>query len=212
MSLVRAVRDTLRKGSASLGTERGADWYDDDYSTNPHYRVPYYESRYYPVWSVIVDRIRSAGHQRVLEVGCGSGQLAAYVIEQGGVESYTGVDFSREAVELARQMAPKGTFRVGDATDARTYDLPAECIVCTEVLEHIEEDLVVLSRFPSGVRCLCTVPDFPYPSHVRHFTSADVVAERYGAYFSEFDVTTFQASGHEGNPVLRYFLTDGVRA
>ena len=163
MGLIGAVRDTLRKGSPIVGTERGTDWYDDDYSTNPHYRVPYYESRYYPVWSVIVDRIRSAGHQRVLEVGCGSGQLAAYIVEQGGVESYTGVDFSRQAIELARQMAPKGTFRVGDATDPRTYDVPADCIVCTEVLEHIDEDLAVLSRFPSGVRCLCTVPDFPYP-------------------------------------------------
>ena len=212
MGLIETVRASLGKGSPIVGAERGADWYDEDYSTNAHYRVPYYESRYYPVWSVIVDRIRRSVHQHVLEVGCGSGQLAVYIIEQGGVESYTGVDFSHQAVELAKQIAPEGTFRIADATDPRTYDLPVDCIVCTEVLEHIDDDVAVVSRFPSGARCLCTVPDFPYPSHVRHFPSADAVGERYRAHFTEFEVTTFKATGHKDNPLLRYFLIDGLRA
>jgi SAM-dependent methyltransferase len=211
MRTVRSIGRVLSGGGAGEGVERAVSWYDADYSKNPHYRVPYHESRYYPVWTVIVDRVRRAGSQRVLEVGCGSGQLASYLIEQGRVASYTGVDFSPRAIGIARQLAPDGTFIVADALDPRTYQRECDCIICTEVLEHIAEDLQVLSLFPSGMRCLCTVPDFPYPSHVRHFSSSEATVDRYGSRFADLDVTVFKAAGHRRNPVLRYFLMDGVR-
>jgi SAM-dependent methyltransferase len=193
------------------GDERGADWYDKDYAKSAAYGTPYYRSRYYPIWAVIADRIRQARPGRILEVGCGSGQLARYLIDDAGAQVYVGIDFSPKAIELARRQAPEATFVVGDARDAAVYERECDVIICTEVLEHISDDLTVISLFPSGTRCLCTVPDFPYPSHVRHFASLEVVVERYGAAFADLDVMVFKASGSRRYPVVRYFLMDGVR-
>jgi SAM-dependent methyltransferase len=188
--------------------EVGADWYDRAYSDVEEYHCGYAQSRYYFLWTVIVDRIRRAGLRRVLEIGCGPGQLAAFLLDQG-VDRYVGLDFSPKAIKLAQVGVPRGRFVVGDARSSDLYDsVEHDVVICTEVLEHIEEDFAVVSRFGTDKRCLCTVPNFPYVSHVRHFADAGEVAERYGAFFRAFDVMTFQGSRSDGE---RYFLMDGVR-
>src|SRR3954470_5945344 len=97
-----------------VGAERSSRWYDKKFATTPTYQGPYQDSPYYFLWSVIVDRIRRDGLRRVLEIGCGTGQLAAFLLDQG-IDSYVGIDFSAKAVEYARGNAPRGRFDVGDA-------------------------------------------------------------------------------------------------
>jgi trans-aconitate methyltransferase len=209
--MTQGIRRLFRNQGSEPTGDRSADWYDAAYEKSDEYQRPYYASRYYPVWSVIADRVRQSGARNVLEIGCGSGQLAGYLTENLDLSSFTGVDFSPKAIEAATQIAPKATFVVADALAPATYERETDLIICTEVLEHIEEDLRVIDLFPAKVRCLCSVPDFPYPSHVRHFTSADEVRDRYGAAFESFDVVTFKAEGSAVNPVIRYFLTDGIK-
>lgn len=187
----------------------GAGWYDDAYASTAEYREPWHRSRYYFLWCVIADRIRASGARSVLEVGCGPGQFARMLFDLGFVDSYLGLDFSPRAVEMAREHCPAGRFEVADA---RTSELipgtDAGLIVCTEVLEHIEPDLEVIARWPSGVRCLCTVPNFPYESHVRHFSSCEEVRQRYSHLFTDADVTEWP-DPRPGD--ARYYLLDGVR-
>jgi 2-polyprenyl-3-methyl-5-hydroxy-6-metoxy-1,4-benzoquinol methylase len=157
---------------------------------------------------VIVDRVRRAGAQRVLEVGCGAGQLAAFLLEQGD-EYYVGLDFSPTAIELARKNAPGGRFVVWDACSTEIHaDVPHDVLVCMEVLEHIENDLGVVSNFRPGARCLCSVPSFPWESHVRHFADGSAVRERYGRFFAALDVMTFRSPSALND---LFFLFDGVR-
>src|SRR5262249_55953579 len=107
----------------------------------------------------------------------------AFLLDQG-VAAYAGLDFSREAIDLARRAAPRGEFMIGDARSSGIYvEFDHDAVICTEVLEHIEDDLLVVSRFLPGKRCLGTVPNFPYESHVRHFRDAGEVASRYGPFF-----------------------------
>lgn len=191
--------------------ERPAGYYDDMYATGEdRYRTPYYLCKYYFLWTVIADRVRRAGARRVLDIGCGPGRLAALLLEQG-VGEYVGVDFSPVAVEMAGRNVPdpRATFLVGDARDAaihaaHDYDI----LICTEVLEHVEADLEIVSRFRPGRRCICSVPNFPYPSHVRHFADAAEVAARYGPYFEGLDVLTLKGPHPEPD---KYFLMDGIR-
>jgi SAM-dependent methyltransferase len=59
--------------------------------------------------------------QRVLEIGCGTGDLLAATRPQRGV----GIDFSPAMIEVARQRHPELTLRVGDAHDldlGETFD------------------------------------------------------------------------------------------
>lgn len=188
--------------------EKGASYYDALYAESDVYRCTYSRSFYYFLWSVITDRIRRDNLQRVFEVGCGPGQMAAFLMDQG-IPDYTGFDISSTAIEFAQRKIPLGRFFVGSALDANLYSASDfDVLICTEVLEHIESDLRVVSLFPSGRRCICTVPNFPYESHVRHFRDADDVRMRYGPFFLSLDVMTLPSPRADED---RFFLFDGVR-
>lgn len=47
-----------------------------------------------------------------------------------------------------------------------------------EVLEHTDDEKI-LSFIPIAKEVILTVPDFDYPSHIRHFTTKEEVMDRY---------------------------------
>lgn len=59
--------------------EKGADWYDASFDAGGTGARHYTESEYYFLWSVIVDRIQTAAARSILEIGCGTGQLARLI-------------------------------------------------------------------------------------------------------------------------------------
>jgi 2-polyprenyl-3-methyl-5-hydroxy-6-metoxy-1,4-benzoquinol methylase len=143
----------------------------------------------------------------VLEIGCGPGQLAQLLADRG-VAKYLGFDFSREAIQMARKRCPSLEFQVADGltTDSfKTADY--EIVICTEVLEHVQADLELLSRIKPGSRCIMTVPNFPYVSHVRHFVSYSDVTARYGSLFSGLRVDWLLMNEQGAG----FFLLDGIR-
>jgi SAM-dependent methyltransferase len=206
------VRTRLsRLGLAPVGPAADTSaWYDEAYSRTREYREPYFDSRYFPVWTVIADRLLSAGARRVLDIGCGPGQLAAYLGELG--LEVTGIDFSPKAIELARRAAPDADFHVGDVLEPHWYEDGYDAFVCTEVLEHLTRDHELVQSWPAGTRCLCTVPDFPYESHVRYFKTDQDVRARYADFFTALAVREFKHAPNADRAVLRYFLFDGIRA
>jgi SAM-dependent methyltransferase len=219
--IARALRGISRRLGRRLGLDAGivqakepekpAAWYDANYRKTRVCHEPYYRSFYYFLWTVIADRLRTAGLRRVLEIGCGPGQLAALLLEHG-VEEYVGLDFSATAIAMAREHAPRGCFFVGDACTTKLFsEVEHDVIICTEVLEHIEEDLLVLSRFTPGRRCICSVPNFAYPSHVRYFRDAEEVAARYRSFFHTLDVMVFKSPNSRPCETSLFFLMDGVR-
>jgi len=84
-------------------------------------------------------------------------------------------------------------------------------VVCTEVLEHIVDDVPVLERIPRGKHVLATVPDFDYVSHVRFFATAGEVRARYGFLFSSLDITEHHHAGDTNGSQGTFFLLNGVR-
>jgi SAM-dependent methyltransferase len=202
-------RGTEHASAANKGTEKSDVYYDDAFHRNTKFQVPFYKSSYYPTWMVIVDRLRAYGCEAILDIGCGPGQFAA-LVEDCGFRSYTGVDFSSVAIEMAQARTRRSRFKVGDVRRPDTYEgLDYDAVVCMEVLEHVEEDLAVLSCFPAGTRCLLTVPNFPWRSHVRHFDSEAAVAQRYGRFFQQFLVTRIKGVRTDEE---QFYLLDGVRS
>ena len=184
-----------------------AEWYDANYRISANYAAPYWESEYLFLWSVLADRIRSAHARRILDIGCGSGQFASCLFGLTTIESYTGLDFSAQAVGMAQRACPQGHFVVGDATATTIHDeVPHDILTCTEVLEHVPADHLVIERFKPGTRCICTVPNFPHETHVRHFTSVEQVADRYTRFFDGLDVWALRRS-----PSQVFFVMDGKR-
>ncbi len=206
--LLRGLRK-LRPRTKSIlaGEEKGPDYYDESFENLDDWRRHYSESHYYFLWTVIVDRLQRARASRVLDIGCGPGQLACFIRDKG-IPEYRGFDFSPKRVQQAREVCPEYTFTVEDAfkTDLFTsygYD----AVICTEFLEHVERDLEVLDKIAPGVRVLATVPNFPGMAHVRFFRNVDEVRDRYSRSFKSLTVDAFTA-----NPAGKtFFLLEGTR-
>lgn len=185
--------------------QKGAEWYDASFEASGDWSSHYTASEYYFLWTVIVDRIQRAGAKSILEIGCGPGQLARLLRDKTGCK-YAGFDFSEKRVEYARKSNPDLSFLHQDAfkTDLFTtcdYDT----VVCTEFLEHVEGDTVVLDKIRKGSRFYGTVPNFPFTSHVRHFRDEDEVRSRYASHLRDLRIDRFLADA-KGKV---FFLLDG---
>jgi len=157
-----------------------AGGYDGIY--HRHYR----DTPYYPMWQRAALYLNK--DSRILDLGCGPGQFAHMLFDMG-VKHYRGIDFSSEAIRLARKTG--GDFACEDilTCDWGDYDV----VVCLETLEHIENDLGVIKRIGKGRRVVFSVPDYDSPTHVRTFRDMAAVKRRYGKMVnitrsSEFEI------------------------
>ena len=188
--------------------EQNSDYYDDVYIKGSYDKDPN-ELPWYPLWRVIVDYIKKHNVGRVIDLGCGPGHLAQLLYSEVMGLSYSGWDFSKEAINKARERCPyEGyDFMTGDL---RLLDFSSEMnsgfksvFVCSEVLEHIEDDLGLLKRLPNNSTVLLTVPNFDDPGHVRKFAKAKKVRDRYSKILDTIDVFRLSTRKH--------FFLSGVR-
>lgn len=120
---------------------------------------------------------------RVLEVGCGQGNLLMRLRESCPQVTYQGVDMSEEAVLLARQKGLDVVRGGIDSAPSKQYDLA----IAFGVLEHVTSPTELLSaiesRLAPGGQTLIGVPaqgtrtyDVFIVDHLHHFTSLHVNA------------------------------------
>src|SRR5690348_14411985 len=83
--------------------EKGSDFYDRTFDADDYWRRHYTGTEDYACWTVIIDRLRSSNARRLLEIGCGSGQLAHALLDAGFLDSYCGFDFSTHRLAQARE-------------------------------------------------------------------------------------------------------------
>ena len=108
-----------------------------------------------------VERIKPG--ERVLDIGCGKGEVAFAVAEKIGA-IVTGIDLDEEKITQARQVHahPKLEFQVGDALKLNP-DQPYDVIILSNVLEHLPGRPDFLKRIREATRpsrILIRVPTF----------------------------------------------------
>jgi SAM-dependent methyltransferase len=203
-SLAARVRGQPKPAKPSAVQPAG--WYDAVYQTSTEYRLHYTRSRYYFLWTVIVDRLLHSPPPRVLDLGCGPGQFAEFLRDKG-ITHYRGLDFSPTCIEQARQRCPSFQFDVADiCATPLLAEADYDTVITLEFLEHVETDTDVIRRLHHGARFIASVPNFPFESHVRHFRSAREVEDRYGPFFSSFRVDAFDEDPEQ----KRYYLMEGI--
>ena len=164
--------------------EAPAEIYNRQFAEDEQSRRNYRRSIYFPLYHKVCRRLNAALHREILEVGCGTGAFAQCAMENLSM-TYSGFDFANVAIQKARERTgPDDCFFVGDARNAESYDRPYDVIVCLEVLEHIERDLDVIALWRPGCDCICSVPNFDYPTHVRWFRTEEEIVSRYGGLIS----------------------------
>lgn len=136
--------------------------------------------------------------KRVLDIGCGAGDLSADVRRAFPNADIVGLDASAAGLEIARGKVPDATFLQRDLLAAGQPEPPfrawATHAVCSEVLEHVERpaDLLDNARayLAPGCRLIVTVPGGPMSAYDRH------IGHR-AHYDSETIAATLEASGFE---------------
>ncbi len=114
--------------------------------------------------------------RRVLELGSGQGDLSSEIKGRYPDCELLGMDISHSGIEIARRQVPSGVFFQQDFTQPLaipdTYRGWATHAICSEVLEHVEEPLLVLENVRAclapGARLVITVPAGPMSAFDRH--------------------------------------------
>ncbi|MFC1687937.1 class I SAM-dependent methyltransferase [Patescibacteria group bacterium] len=106
----------------------------------------------------ILKKIIKKTSGNILVVGCGSQKEMS--ILPSSAEGY-GIDISKRAVEYARKEFPRYDIRVADASHLPFGDSFFTTIVCSEVIEHVENADEAMSEFaralePKGTLVLTT--------------------------------------------------------
>jgi 2-polyprenyl-3-methyl-5-hydroxy-6-metoxy-1,4-benzoquinol methylase len=111
----------------------------------------------------VVELVVASHATRVLEVGCGQGWLLRDIAEVLPDVELTGIDIRAKAIEFARSLVPRADLRVVDAGALPFADGEFGLVVCSEVLEHVDDPVAVLveiERVGRG-RSVISVPDEP---------------------------------------------------
>lgn len=162
--------------------------------------------KWYPTPSYLVKRraildfLRRIPATRVLEVGCGAGDL----LRELGKRGYTGrgVDLSAEAVATARIVVDPSRFSV-ERAEVDAIDEQFDVVIASEVLEHCPDDVAFLrglrDRTLGRGHLLLTVP-----AHMDKWGDNDELCGHVRRYEREQLWTALEQAGFEPLFVYSY--------
>lgn len=109
--------------------DQHAQWWIDGFTAGAD---PEYEHQIIPL---AVDEL--SGFARVLDVGCGDGQISRALAERGA--DVLGIDPTQLHINVARERAGGPRYELGGATDLPVPDGSMDAVVACLVFEHIDE-------------------------------------------------------------------------
>ncbi len=116
-----------------------------------------------------LDRLR---FQSLLDVGCGNGELLSLIDARHPGRDLAGVDLSAVVVETNSTRWPRMKFAVGNV-ETEPLPGPVDVVVCSEVLEHLEEPIRALRHIRAALtphgHAILTTPTGTVHATERHF-------------------------------------------
>lgn len=187
--------------------EASNKYYDAVYKNSEKYRISAENTVYVEMWEKIIKIITQNRYKSILDFGCGPGQFAEFIKRKIPEINYTGIDFSAEAIKIAKKKNPTCNFV---KSKIPIYNLNSkfhfDVIICTEFLEHVDIDREILDHIPENSPVIASVPNFYSFGHVRFFNSEEEIKARYASFFSQLKIYPFHVSN---NSIIWLFF--GVR-
>lgn len=159
----------------------------------------------------LLARVTAEDPERVVDLGCGPGNLTALLKQRWPHAEVLGVDSSAEMVERARRDVDGVRFEVGDVRDWAGLDTPTEgvdVLISNATLQWVPGHLDLLPGLlakvrPGGVLAFQVPGNFDQPSHT---IRAELAAqEPYAAHTARVAVP----SAHDAATYLRALATLG---
>jgi ubiquinone/menaquinone biosynthesis C-methylase UbiE len=102
---------------------------------------------YRPVQDAVVDALRSLGACRILDIGCGTGLLAARLEHELDDTRVVGCDFSHGMLRQAAGHAPHLAWVQGDAVRLPFRDASFDAVVSTEAFHWFPDQGAAVAEF-----------------------------------------------------------------
>lgn len=141
-------------------------------------------------YSTLVNLAKPLDPKSILDAGCGEGFTMNRLNENSVGREIEGIEFSEDAIKLGKNLFPTLKFRQGSVYEMPYKKNSFDLVVCTEVLEHIDDPEKVLKELirVSKNYLIVSVPNEPFfmmsnflrgknltrlgndPGHINHWT------------------------------------------
>jgi 2-polyprenyl-3-methyl-5-hydroxy-6-metoxy-1,4-benzoquinol methylase len=125
---------------------------------------------------------------RLLDIGSGQGDLAAWIHDKYPAAEILGLELSQSGVAISQSKVPRAIFMQRNLLEPQTLPIEqqgwATHAVCSEVIEHVDDPATLLRSardyIAPGGKLIVTAPGGPmsmfdkHIGHRRHFKAADV--------------------------------------
>ena len=143
-------------------------------------------------YKTLIGEIKNLKVGTKVDVGCGEGYTLDRIIKEKIGKNYIGIDNSPTAINLGKELFPGVNLQVADIYQLSLADNSSDLVICTEVLEHLDNPFVALKEIirVSKKYLVLSVPNEPFfslrnilrgkhlvrlgntPGHVNQWTSS----------------------------------------
>ena len=135
----------------------------DNYRKHTH-RNPIQRLLLWNFFRHLVNLTSSRKVDSILDVGCGEGFTLYRLKERGIGTRLEGIEYLKDAIDLGKKMYPEIKITQGDIYKLPYEDNSFDLVLCTEVLEHLEDPAKALKELVRVSRryLVVSVPNEPF--------------------------------------------------
>jgi trans-aconitate 2-methyltransferase len=101
----------------------------------------------------VLDRMRLAGHERVLDAGCGTGRDGAALLERWPDVSLVAIDASAQMIDQARaRLGSRAELHVADLTEPLPLTEPVDAVMSVAAFHWVLDHDLLFSRLAAAMR------------------------------------------------------------
>ncbi len=146
-------------------------------------------------YSTLISLAKPLSPSSILDAGCGEGFSLNKIIENKIGKNVEGIEYSKEAIALGKNLFPNIKIKQGSIYNLPYKDNSFDLVVCTEVLEHLENPNRAVSEIVrvSKKYLALSVPNEPFfmisnflrgknllrlgndPGHINRFTALSFI-------------------------------------
>jgi len=141
-------------------------------------------------YSSLISLAKPLKAETILDVGCGEGFTMEKLLKSGVGKKIEGIEYAKDVISFGKKLFPDLTFTQGSVYELPYKDNSFDLVVCTEVLEHLEDPQKALPEIirVSKTYIILSVPNEPFfrlanflrgkyvaefgnsPGHINHWT------------------------------------------